>query len=210
VSLPEVIHILIADDHPVFREGLCALIARRPDMQVVAEASDGKEAVELFLRHQPDIALIDLRMAKIGGLEAILAIRRQTPEARIIVLTTFGSTEEVYRSIQAGVKGFLLKDAPREQLLECIRTVHAGGTFIPSDIAAKLAERLSAPELTPRELEVLRLLVDGKSNKEIGGVMDISEGTVKVHVIHILEKLQVSGRAAAITAALERGIVLHP
>jgi two-component system NarL family response regulator len=207
VKESETIRILIADDHPVVREGLSALISRQPDMKVVAQASDGGEAVEQFFLHRPDVALIDLRMPRMGGADVILAIRQRAPEGRVIVLTTFDGDEDIYRALRAGAKGYLLKDASSEELLECIRTVHAGKTFIPPAMAAKLANRLGSADLSPRELEVLNLMVDGKSNKEIGVLLYISEGTVKVHVNHILEKLGVSGRTAASVAALERGIV---
>lgn len=204
---PERIRISIADDHPVVREGLSALISRQPDMKVVSQASDGGEAVDQFLLHRPDVALIDLRMPRMGAVDVILAIRQRAPEGRVIVLTTFDGDEDIYRALRAGAKGYLLKDASCVELLECIRTVHAGRAWIAPAMATKLAERVSGPELSPRELEVLNLIVDGKSNKEIGVLLHISEGTVKVHVNHILEKLGVSGRTAASVAALERGIV---
>lgn len=207
MNKPEAIRILIADDHPVVREGLSALINRRPDMEVVAEAGDGGEAVEQFFRHRPDVALIDLRMPRMGGVEVILAICQRAPDARVVVLTTYDDDEDIYQALRAGAKGYLLKEASCEQLLECIHAVHAGKTHIAPPLAAKLAERLSSTDLSPRELEVLRLMADGKSNKEIGVLLCIGEGTVKVHVNHILDKLGVSSRTAASVAALERGLI---
>ena len=204
---PEVIRILIADDHLVVREGLSALLNRRPDMKVVAEASDGVSAVELFCQHQPDVGLIDLRMPRMSGLEAILAIRQLAPDARLVVLTTFDGDEDIYRALRAGAKGYLLKDTSLEEMLECVRAVHAGKSCLPPKVAAKLANRMGSSDLSRRELEVLRLMVDGKSNKEIGDILHIAEGTVKVHVNHILDKLGVSGRTAASVAAVERGII---
>jgi two-component system NarL family response regulator len=203
----EPIRILIADDHPVVRDGLEALIARRPDMKVVGEATNGREAVDQFHRHHPDVTLMDLRMPQMDGVEAISAIRKQDPDARIVILTTFDGDEDVYRGLRAGAKAYLLKDAPREELLECIHAVHAGKTWIPPAVATKLAARVSSSDLTERELEVLRLMVAGKSNKEIGVILHISEGTVKVHVNHILEKMGVGGRTEASVEALRRGLM---
>lgn len=201
------IRIVIADDHPVVREGLRSLVSRLPDMRIVAEASTGREAVALCLRHKPDIALVDLRMPEMSGVEAISALRERAPAVRAIVLTTFDGDEDVYRSLCAGAKAYLLKDAPREELLACIRAVHEGKTWVSSLAAAHLAARLSEEALTARELEVLRLMAAGKSNKEIGTALFVTEGTVKVHVNHILRKLNVSGRGEAIAQAAKRGIV---
>lgn len=201
------IRILIADDHAVVREGLAAMIARRADMQVVAEAENGRQAVELARRHRPDVILMDLRMPELGGVAAIRRVTAEAPAARVIVLTTFDGDEDIYRALQAGAKAYLLKDTPREALLEAIRAVHAGHKRIPSEVAAKLAERLLAPELSARELDVLRLIVAGRSNKEIGAALGISEGTVKVHVNSLLGKLGVADRTQAVTEALKRGLV---
>ncbi len=201
------IHILIADDHAVVREGLAAMIARRSDMQVVAEAADGVQAVELSRAHRPDVILMDLRMPNLGGVDAIAQIRSDRPEARIIVLTTYDDDEDIYRALRAGAMAYLLKDTPRDELLDAIRAVYAGQKHIPPGVAAKLTERIFAPELTERELDVLNLIVAGKSNKEIGAALTISEGTVKVHISSILGKLGVSDRTQAVTAALQRGIV---
>jgi two-component system NarL family response regulator len=201
------VRILIADDHPVVREGLVALINRRPDMVVVAEASNGREAVEQFLRHRPDVALVDLRMPEMDGVEAITAIRQKLPSARFIVLTTFDEDEDIYRGLRAGAKAYLLKDAPRDDLLKCIRAVHEGQTVIPLPIAAKLADRLTTSGLTRREIQVLQLVADGKGNKEIAVALSISEGTVKTHVSSILAKLHAADRTQAVTIALRRGIL---
>jgi len=201
------VRILIADDHPVVREGLVALINRRPDMVVVAEVSNGREAVEQFLRHRPDVALLDLRMPEMDGVEAIAAIRQKIPTARLIVLTTFDEDEDIYRGLRAGAKAYLLKDAPRDDLLKCIRAVHEGQTIIPPSIAAKLADRLTTSELTRREIQVLQLVADGKGNKEIAVALSISEGTVKTHVSSILAKLDAADRTQAVTVALRRGIL---
>lgn len=196
--------ILISDDHAVVREGLAAMLSRRAEMQVVAEASNGLHAVELALKHKPDVLLMDLRMPQMGGVEAIRTIRAEWPDARVIVLTTYDGDEDIYRALQAGAKGYLLKDTPREELLEAIRAVHAGRKHIPPEVAAKLAERLTSETLTEREQEVLQLIVAGQSNKEIGASLNITEGTVKVHVNSLLGKLGVSDRTQAVTEALRR------
>lgn len=201
------IRVLIADDHPIVREGLRTLVSRQADMKIVAEAATGREAVEQCVRHKPDVALIDLRMPELSGVEAIGAIRARVPGVRAIVLTTYDGNEDIYRSLRAGARAYLLKDAPREELLSCIRMVHEGKTWISPLAAANLAARLSEEELTPREIEVLRLIVAGKSNKEIGAALFVTEGTIKLHVNHLLRKLKVSGRTEAIRYAVQRGIV---
>ena len=201
------IRILIVDDHPVVREGLVVLIERREDMTVVGEASNGREAIEQFRRFTPDVTLLDLRMPEVDGITAIAGIREQAPTARIIILTCYDSDEDIYRGLRAGAKAYLLKGTSRQELLDTIRAVHAGQTRIPPDIAAKLAERMTGPELTHRELDVLRLLMAGKSNKQIAAALFISEGTVKTHVNNILGKLGASDRTQAVTTALKRGLV---
>ena len=201
------LRVLVADDHPVVREGLAALINRRPDMAVVAEASTGQEAVEQFLLHRPDVALLDLRMPEMDGVEVIAAIREQVPTARLVVLTTYADEEDIHRSLRAGARGYLLKDAPRDELLDCVRAVHDGQTVIPPAIALKLASRLRATELTPRELDVLRLLATGQSNKQIAAALFIAEGTVKTHVNALLRKLAAADRTGVVTLALKRGLL---
>jgi two-component system NarL family response regulator len=199
--------LLIADDHPAVREGLAALISRRSDMRVVVEAGNGREAVEQFLAQRPDVALIDLRMPVLDGIGAVIAIREQAPAARVVILTTYQGEEDVYRAVQAGAQGYVLKDAPVEQLVECIRAVGEGRRWIPPEVGAKLAKRVATQGLTARELEVLHAMAPGKSNKEIGNSLGITEATVKVHVTHILEKLKASGRGEAVNLALKRGLV---
>jgi two-component system, NarL family, response regulator len=199
--------LLVADDHPVVLEGLVALINRQSDMQVVAQARNGSEAVEAFFAHRPDIALLDLRMPVMDGVEAIISICEKEPAARLIVVTIYQSEEDIYRALRAGAQGILLKDAPAEEIVECIHAVAQGKAWIPPEVGAKLAKRVTVRELTPREMEVMHVVAKGKSNKEIGVALDISEATVKVHVTHILEKLQASGRTEAIGLAVNRGLV---
>jgi len=201
------IRILVVEDHHVVRQGLVALVKTVPDMTVVAEASDGKQAVELFRQHRPDVTIMDLRLPAMGGVDAIKAIRQEFPAARVIVLTTFDGDEDIYRALQAGARGYLLKDMFGEELMDAIRTVHAGKTRIPPAVAQRLAERMAGPGLTARELEVLKLIVSGKSNKEIGKELTISEATVKTHINSILSKLDVNDRTQAATTALQRGII---
>lgn len=202
----DVIRLLIADDHPVVREGLAALLNRRADMTVVGEADDGEEAVALYETLRPDVVLIDLRMPRMGGVEAIAAIRQRDAQARFIVLTTYDGDEDIYRALQAGAQAYLLKDTPRETLLATVRAVHGGEKRIPPELAAKLAERVFSPALTPREREVLEQMVRGQSNREIGLTLDIAEGTVKAHVNSVLSKLGVNDRTQAVTEALRRGL----
>lgn len=199
--------VLVVDDHPVVREGLIALINRCPEMRVIGEASNGQEAVEQFLAQRPDIALLDLRMPIMGGIEAVTAIREKSHSARLVILTTYQSEEDVYRALHAGAQGYILKDVPATELIDCIRAVGAGKTWIPPGVGARLAKRVAHKQLTPRETEVLHTMATGKSNKEIGVTFNISEATVKVHVTHILEKLKASGRTEAVGLALRRGLV---
>jgi DNA-binding NarL/FixJ family response regulator len=201
------IRILIADDHTVVREGLVSLVKRKPDMVVVAEATNGREAVDLWKQHQPDIALLDLRMPELDGVGVIKEIRELNPNAHIVVLTTFDGDEDIYRAIKAGAKGYLLKDTAREALMECIRRVHGGETCIPPTLAAKLADRVSGEALSSREIEVLQRMAAGKSNKEIGAELFISEGTVKTHVKSIFSKLDVVSRTEAVATATRRGLI---
>lgn len=201
------IRIIVVDDQAVVRQGFVSLIGTVPDMEVVAQGTNGQEAIDLYNEHKPDVMLIDLRMPVLSGVEAIAAIRKTTPGARMIVLTTFDGDEDIYRSLQAGAQGYLLKDVFFEDLETAIRRVHAGSRQIPENVAVRLAERLSGLELTGRELEVLEQIVAGKSNKEIGTHLKISEATVKSHINNILSKLGVSDRTQAATTALQRGLV---
>ncbi len=206
----EPIRILVADDHHVVRQGLIALLNTVQEIKVIGEASDGEKAVELFRLHRPDVTIMDLRMPKMSGVEAISAIRRETPAARIIVLTTFDGDEDIYRALQAGAKGYLLKDMFGEELIDAIKAVHAGRQRIPAVVAQRLAERMGGPSLTPRELDVLKCIVSGRSNRDIGTELSISEATVKTHINSILGKLAVEDRTQAATTALQRGIVQLP
>ncbi len=201
------IRILIADDHNVLRDGLAAIIRQERDLDVVGEVGDGRQAVEQWKKQRPDVTLMDLRMPGLDGVNAIYEIRAADPGARIIVLTTFDGDEDIYRGLRAGAKSYLLKDVRREELFQCIREVHAGRTFIPPAIAAKLAERLPGDELSPRELEVLRLLAEGKPNKLIGVALSITEVTVKSHVQSLFKKLNVLSRTEAIAVANRRGLL---
>lgn len=201
------IRLLVVDDHTVVRGGLVALLGTVDDMQVIAQASDGEEAFEQYRLHQPDVTLMDLRLRTVGGVEAIERIRAKWPAARVIVLTTFDGDEDIYRAVQAGAKAYLLKGMSVEELISTIRLVHQGRVRIPAAIAEKLAERMAGPELTPRELGVLQLIVRGRSNKEIGSDLAISEATVKTHINSLLGKLGVNDRTQASTAAIQRGIV---
>src|SRR5260370_24447948 len=178
---PDVIRVLVAEDHTVVRDGLVAIIKQEADMDVVAERVDGQHAAELWKKHRPDITLMDLRMPGLDGVNDIYQIRAADPNARIIVLTTYDGDEDIYRGMRAGAKSYLLKDVRREELFQCIREVHAGRTFLPPAVAAKLAERLPTEELTPREQDVLRLLAEGKPNKLIAAALSITQVTLKSH-----------------------------
>jgi two-component system NarL family response regulator len=203
----DAIRILVAEDHTIVRDGLVAVIKQAPGMTVVADTGDGQRAVELWKQHRPDVTLMDLRMPGSDGVDAIYQIRAADPNARIIVLTTYDGDEDIYRGIRAGAKSYLLKDIRREELFECIREVYAGKMFVPPAIAAKLAGRLPAEELTARELEVLRLLAEGKPNKIIGADLAISEVTVKSHVQSVFRKLNVLSRTEAIAVANRKGLL---
>lgn len=201
------IGILLADDHSVLRQGLVSLIGFEADMMVVAEASNGREAVDLWKQHRPDVTMLDLRMPELDGVGVIKQIRAEDENTRIVVLTTFDGDEDIYRAIQAGAKGYLLKDVPREALIDCTRRVHAGETCVPVHIANRLAKRISDTSVSEREIDVLKLLAQGKSNKEIGSALFISGGTVKSHVKSIFAKLNVNSRAEAVATAAHSGLI---
>lgn len=204
---PEVIKIMVVDDHSSVRKGLAALIASEPDLQVVAETGNGWEAVELYRRLQPDVVLMDLRLPGLGGVEAILAIRKEFPDARIIVLTTYETDEDIYRAIQSGAMSYLLKDTPDEELWATIRAVHAGQERLPPRVAQLLARRQARPDLTRREMEVLTLLIKGRSNKEIASALFVTEDTIKAHCRTLFAKLHVRDRTEAAITAVRQGIV---
>jgi two-component system NarL family response regulator len=201
------IRVLVADDHVMVREGLAAVIEQSGDIHVVGQASNGLDAVALFGDLAPDVTIMDLRMPMLDGVQAIERIRRSQPQARVILLTTFDGEDDIYRALRAGAKAYLLKDGTVDDLLTCIREVHAGKTFIPPKVAIKLADRVGGSELTDRELQVLDLMADGRSNRDIAQTLAITEGTVKGHVNRILEKLNASGRTEAVTLALRRGLI---
>jgi two-component system NarL family response regulator len=198
---------MIVEDHAIVRQGLAALLRMVPEFVIVAEAEDGRQAIELYRKHQPDVTLMDLRLPQMNGVDAIGRIRLEFPQARIIVLTTFDGDEDIFRALQAGARGYLLKGMTGEELNEAIRSVYAGKSRIPAPVAERLAERMSAPALTSRETEVLELIVGGNSNKEIASALSISEATVKTHINSLLGKLGVTDRTQAATTALQRGIV---
>jgi DNA-binding NarL/FixJ family response regulator len=207
VESADKISILIADDHTTVLAGLASILGMQPDMVVVAEATNGSEAVCLWRQHSPDVTLMDLRMPILDGVSALSEIRRQDASARVIVLTTYDTDVDIHRAIKAGAKGYLLKDARREELLDCIRQVNAGETSISQALVTKLAMGISSEALTDRELEVLNMLARGESNKEIGANLFISEFTVKGHLRSIFSKLNVSSRTEAVTTANRRGLV---
>jgi len=201
------IRILTADDHALLRQGIAALVDLEPDMELVAQASTGREAIDQFRRHRPDITLMDLQMPDISGIEAIIAIRGEFPDARIVVLTTYAGDVQVVRALRAGARGYLLKESVHTDLLETIRAVHAGRKRIPPEVAAELAMHTTEDQLTARELEVLKLIANGNANKEIAAQLSVREDTVKSHVGNILEKLGANDRTHAVTIGLQRGII---
>jgi DNA-binding NarL/FixJ family response regulator len=201
------IRILIADDHYIVRIGLIALVNTEPDMEVVAEAGDGAQALELFAKHKPDLALLDLRMPVKSGVEAAIEIRRQFSGACILMLTAFDGDEDIHKALQAGAQGYVLKSSPGEKLLPALRAVAAGQRWIPNEVANRLASRNTFESLTPREVQVLNHLAKGLANKEIADVLNISEHTAKDYLKSILAKLRVADRTEAVTAALQRGII---
>ena len=201
------IGILLADDHAIVRSGVAQILNAEHGMRVVAQAADGKEAVDLFTLHRPDVALIDLRMPKLEGVQVVEQIRQHFPDAVIVILTTYDTDNDIERALRAGAKAYLVKDVSAQELVACVRAVHAGRTWVSPDVAAKLVARVTNVRPTERELAVLRLLAVGKSNREIGEALGISDGTVKIHVTHLLAKLGVTSRAEAIATAVRRGLV---
>jgi DNA-binding NarL/FixJ family response regulator len=201
------IRVLCVDDHRIVREGIALIISRQPDMEVVGSAATGEEAVQLFTRHRPDVTLMDLQLPTMSGLEAIQTIRREHDDARIIVLTMYQGDEDIHRALSAGATTYLLKDTLSDDLIRFVREVHAGRRPIRPDVKARLDERAAQPTLTPREIQVMELVSEGRRNKEIGSLLGISEETVQVHLKNIFAKLKVGERTAAVNVALRRGIV---
>jgi len=201
------IGVLSVDDHPLLREGIAALVNAESDMKLIAEATNGQEAIEKFRLHRPDVTLMDLQMPALNGIDAIIGIRGEFPKARIIVLTTYAGDVQVLRALKAGARGYVLKGDVRRELLDTIRAVHAGQKRIPPEVAAELAEHAAEDQLTSREIEVLRLIAGGNPNKEIAAQLSIAEDTVKSHVTNILAKLCANDRTHAAMIALKRGII---
>ena len=199
--------VLVVDDHALVRTGVVNIISQEADLRVVAEASNGKEAVEAYARHRPDVTLLDLRMPVMEGVEAVRQIRELDPEAKVIILTTYDTDEDITRALKAGAKAFVLKDITADGLISCIHDVLAGKTYLAPSAAAKLAEGVARVQVTPRELSTLRLMADGKTNKEIATALGISERTVKTHLGHLFEKLGVTSRTEALRVATRRGLV---
>lgn len=207
MNSPKLIRILTVDDHPLLREGIAALVNAEPDMKLVAEASNGLDAVEKFRLHRPDVTLMDIQMPELNGVEAILRIHAEFPDARFIVLTTYSGDAQVVSALRAGARAYILKGQVHRELLETIRAVHAGQKRIPPEIAAELAQHIADDDLTPREVEILRLVAAGNANKQIADQLSIGEATVKSHVTNILSKLQANDRTHAVTIGLKRGII---
>jgi len=203
----EKIKVMIVDDHPLLRVGVASIVNARSDMSVVAQTGTGEEAVALFVQHKPDVTLMDLRLPKMRGVDAILAIRARFSNARFVVLTTYEGDEDIHRALEAGAKGYIIKGMPYQTLIEALLRVHGGGRFLPPPVARALASRMPDSDLSSREQEVLRHLVEGMSNKEIAGLLGITEATVKCHVSTILMRLNVSDRTQAVVTALQRGLV---
>jgi two-component system NarL family response regulator len=201
------IRILVAEDHVIARIGVSTIVNMQPDMQIIGEAANGQQAIELHRTLQPDVTLLDIRMPIVNGIEAAAAIRRDSPKARLIALSTYGGDEDIRRALHAGVHAYLTKDVLHDELLKAIRAVHAGQTYLPAGVAAALAAQVPRPDLSTRELQVLELIVKGLANKQIAYALDIAEHTVKNHVKNILDKLGVDDRTQATTAAIQRGIV---
>jgi len=206
-SAPETIRVLCVDDHPLVRKGIASILANEADMQLVGEAGDGREAVEAFRLHRPDVTLMDIRMPQMDGIEATKLIRREDPEARIIALTSYDGDQEIYRSLEAGVRGYILKEMVHTEIVRAIRVVHSGKRLMPAEVAERLSEHFPQVTLTPREVEVLTFVAQGLGNKEIGAQLGTAAGTVKMHLQNILCKLGASDRTHAVTLAIRRGII---
>jgi len=204
---PLQIRVLCVDDHPLMREGIAAVIKNEPDMLLVAEASSGHDAIRSYREHRPDITLMDLRLPDIGGIDALIAIRTEFPNARVIMLTTFEGDVEIKHSLEAGAQGYVLKSMPRKRLVEIIRRVHAGKKQIPPEVAAHLAEHMGEETLSKREIEVLQRVAGGNRNSDIAALLFISEETVKGHIKHIMEKLGAADRTEAVAIGIRRGII---
>jgi DNA-binding NarL/FixJ family response regulator len=207
MSDPARIRVFSVDDHPLLREGIAAIINNQADMEMVAQAATGSEAIQLFRQHRPDVTLLDLRLPDMSGIDVLIALRSEFPEARVVMLTTFEGDVDIRRSLEAGARGYMLKNMPPKDLVEVIRQVHAGKKRIPAEVAAHLAEYFGDDALTDREVDVLRHIANGNRNREIGVQLFISEETVKVHVKHIMEKLGASDRTQAVAIAVRRGII---
>jgi two-component system, NarL family, response regulator len=201
------IRILIVDDHPVVRAGLTSMLSMQAELQVMGSASSGEEALVIIQRDAPDVVLLDLRMPGLNGIDMLIAAKKSGSQVRAIILTSYETDEDIYRAVQAGAQGYLLKDTPFKEMLEAIRNVNAGKRYIPRQIAQRLAERMMRTELTARELEILKMLAKGPTNKQIGHALGISDYTVRNHVNSIIEKLEVSDRTEAATTAIQRGII---
>jgi two-component system NarL family response regulator len=201
------IRVILADDHPVVRDGLAAIINLQSDMQVVAEGADGEEAIELYEKHRPDVMVLDLRMPRRDGVAVVQHVLEKHPEARLLIMTTYDGDEDIFRCLSQGAKGYLLKDAPRQEILSAIRAVSEDRPYASSSIAAKALQRMSKPSLTQRELGVLQLLAEGRSNKDIARRLSITEGTAKTHVKAILTKLDAISRTEAVAVAARRGMI---
>jgi DNA-binding NarL/FixJ family response regulator len=207
MSTEETIKVLCVDNHPLVRKGIASILANEPDMLLVGEAGNGREAVELFRLHRPDVTLMDLRMPEMDGIEATQVIRREVPDARIIALTSYDGDQDIYRALEAGVRGYLLKEMVHTDVLRAIRTVHSGKRLMPQEVAERLSEYFPQVALTPREVEVLGLVANGLGNKEIADKLGTAAGTVKMHVQNILEKLGAADRTHAVSIAVQRGIL---
>ena len=207
MSNPSPIRVFSVDDHPLLREGIAALVNNQPDMVLAAQAATGAEAIQIFRQQLPDVTLLDLRLPDMSGIDILIAIRSEFPEARIIMLTTFEGDVEVHRALQAGARGYLLKNMPPAELVEVIRLVHAGKKRVPPEIASQLLEHMSDELLTEREIEVLREVAGGNRNRDIAKRLFISEETVKVHIKHIMEKLGATDRTQAVAIGVRRGII---